>query len=66
MTPEDREALVALLTQMRAIHEQLARHHAGICLLHLEAAIAALESHLLRGGASMIETLRHGLSSRVP
>ena len=63
MTPADREALYALLAQMRTLHSDLAENHAGICVLHLDAAIAALESHLRRGGVSLIEELREGLAS---
>lgn len=48
------EALHALLAQMRSIHGDLDRHDAGICVLHLEAAIAALESHLRRSPAPII------------
>ena len=62
MTPADREAFHALLAQMRAIHTNLAENHAGICVLHLDAAIAALESHLRRDGVPLIEELRQGLA----
>ena len=55
---KDRAALEALLTQMRSIHDELASRHAGICVLHLDAAIAALESHLKRNGVSVVEELR--------
>ena len=56
MTPTDREALQALLAQMQDIHQSLSEIHAGICVLHLDAAIAALESHLLRNGALLVES----------
>jgi hypothetical protein len=57
------EALHALLAQMRSIHGNLDRHDAGICVLHLEAAIAALESHLRRSPAPAIgEQPRDGAS----
>ena len=62
MTPEDCEALHASLAQLRTIHADLAEHHAGICVLHLDAAIAALESHLRRNGASLIDELRQGMT----
>ena len=62
MTPADREALEALLARMRAIHAQLTERHAGVCVLHLDAAIAALESCLRRNGASLIDELRQGLT----
>jgi hypothetical protein len=64
MTPTEREALHALLAQMRALHEQLTQHDAGVCVLHLEAAIAALESHLARDGRSPLAELRQGLALR--
>lgn len=48
MSTQDRAALQALLAHMRIIHEQLTEHSAGICVLHLEAAIAALETRLER------------------
>lgn len=59
---EDRTALETLLTQMRSFHGELANQQAGICVLHLEAAIAALESHLTRNGVSVIDELRQGLA----
>ena len=62
MTPADREALEALMAQMCAIHAHLTEHHAGVCVLHLDAAIAALESHLRRNGVSMVDELRQGLT----
>jgi hypothetical protein len=37
---------------MRLIHERLAEQIAGTCVLHLEAAIAALESRLERDAAA--------------
>ena len=63
MTPEDREALHALLAQMRTVHAALTERRAGICVLHLEAAIAALEGHLRRNGASLINEVRQRLAS---
>ncbi len=64
IAPGERSALEALLARMRGIHEELSEHSAGVCLLHLEAAIAALESRLRRGGASSIDELRLGLAAR--
>lgn len=58
MVPSDREALHALLAPLRTLHAELAEHGAGVCVLHLEAAIAALESHLRRDGVSVLEELR--------
>jgi hypothetical protein len=60
---EERGALEALLGQMRSLHEELSEHSAGVCLLHLEAAVAALESHLRRSGASAADELRLGLAA---
>lgn len=48
MTNPDLRVLETSLVQMRAIHSELAARHAGLCVLHLDAAIAALESHLRR------------------
>lgn len=48
MSPSDRATLHLLLAQMRTIHDDLTELHAGICLLHIEAAIAALEVRLQR------------------
>ena len=42
----DIRALEVILAQMRAIHDELANHHAGLALLHIDAAGAALESHI--------------------
>lgn len=42
----DRSALEALLGKMRAIHAELDELPAGVALLHLDAAVAALESRL--------------------
>ena len=61
MTPTEREALSALLAPMRTLYADLAERNAGVCLLHLEAAIAALESHLNRNGVPLIEVLRQEL-----
>ena len=36
------------IEQMRQIHEALSERHAGLAVLHLDAAIAALESHVCR------------------
>lgn len=54
MPPEtEHAALAGLLAQMREIYEELLDYNAGICVLHLEAAIAALESHLRREGVTV-------------
>jgi hypothetical protein len=62
MSIDDRSALVALLDRMRAIHSELSVRHAGVCVLHLEAAIASLESHVRRDGVPMVDELRQRLS----
>ena len=46
MPIDDAGALGALLVRMRTIYDALAEHHAGVCILHLDAAIAALETRL--------------------
>jgi hypothetical protein len=46
LVTDDRSALEALLGKMRAIHAELDEFPAGIALLHLDAAVAALESRL--------------------
>lgn len=62
MPHDERRALHALLTQMRTIHEELARHRAGVCVLHVEAAIASLESRL-KHSAPEVELPRQELAS---
>lgn len=47
MTPIDHAPLTALCAQMQLIQFDLAARHAGVCVLHIEAAIAALESRLM-------------------
>ena len=36
--------------RLRAVYDELKRHNGGVAVLHAEAAIAALESHLRRQG----------------
>lgn len=48
MAIEEFGALESLLERMRAIHGEMSGYHGGISLLHLEAAVASLESHLNR------------------
>lgn len=48
MNQTEREALDALLAQMRTLQGELTSYNAGISTLHMEAAIAALESQLRR------------------
>lgn len=44
----DIRSLEVLLGQIRAIHDELADRHAGLAVLHMDAASAALESHIRR------------------
>jgi hypothetical protein len=44
----DIRSLEVILGQIRAIHDELAERHAGLAVLHLDAAGAALESHIRR------------------
>lgn len=55
MTPTNREALMPVLAQLRETYDSLGDLDAGICVLHLDAAIAALESHLQRDGVGRYE-----------
>lgn len=48
MAFEEVRALESLLERMRALYSEMNAYHGGISLLHLEAAIASLESHLRR------------------
>jgi hypothetical protein len=46
MAIEELSALEGLLARMRTLYAEMSAHHGGVALLHLEAAIASLESHL--------------------
>lgn len=48
MAIEELRALEDLLDRMRALYAEMTAYHGGVSLLHLEAAIASLESHLRR------------------
>jgi hypothetical protein len=48
VSSDEYEALEALLTRLRAVYEELKQLNGGVAVLHAEAAIAALESHLRR------------------
>lgn len=48
MAVEEFRALEGLLERMRALYDEMSDYHGGISLLHLEAAVASLESHLRR------------------
>jgi hypothetical protein len=48
MAVEELRALEGLLARMRALYDEMDAYHGGISLLHLEAAVASLETHLDR------------------
>ncbi len=48
MSISDIRSLEVILGQIRAIHDELADRHAGLAVLHMDAATAALESHIRR------------------
>lgn len=52
MVISDTRSLEVILGQIRAIHDELADRHAGLAVLHLDAAGAALESHIRRLSAA--------------
>lgn len=52
MTISDIRSLEVILGQIRSIHEELAERHAGLAVLHMDAAMAALESHIIRQQAA--------------
>ena len=56
MTISDIRSLEVILGQIRAIHDELAERHAGLAVLHMDAAAAALESHIRRQCASEATT----------
>ncbi len=58
MTTSDIRSLETLLGQIRTIHEELAERHAGLAILHMDAAMAALESHIRRQRAAEDATPR--------
>ena len=53
VSSDEFEALEALLAQLRAVYEELKQLNGGVAVLHAEAAIAALESHLRRQRAGV-------------
>jgi len=53
MAADELHALGAMLERLRALYEELSAHDSGVALLHLEAAIASLESHLRRQRAAL-------------
>ena len=48
VSSDEFQALEALLAQLRAVYEELKQLNGGVAVLHAEAAVAALESHLRR------------------
>lgn len=62
---EDQARFEALLPDLHALGHTLAARHAGPRVLHLDAAIAALEGHLRRGGETL-EQLRAEPSRAAP
>lgn len=58
MSSTERAALMALLAQMRDTYDSLIAYNAGISILHLDAAVVALENRLQRSGASHAEQSR--------
>lgn len=48
MAAEELHALETILERMRDLYREMATHNSGVALLHLEAAVASLESHLRR------------------
>jgi hypothetical protein len=48
MAVEELRALEQLLERLRALYAEMSAYHGGVSLLHLEAAVASLESHLRR------------------
>ena len=61
MAVEELRALEGHLARMRALYEEMSDYHGGIALLHLEAAVASLETHLDRQGAAV----KRGLTSEI-
>ena len=48
MAIDELYALERLLDRMRALYDEMSGYRGGVSLLHLEAAVASLESHLQR------------------
>lgn len=48
MSVDELRTLEALLERLRAIYDELKLLNGGVAVLHTEAAVAALESHLHR------------------
>lgn len=63
MSISDVRSLEVILGQIRAIHDELAERHAGLAVLHMDAATAALESHIRRLRAVEEEAARSQVSA---
>lgn len=63
MSISDIRSLEVILGQIRAIHDELAERHAGLAVLHMDAATAALESHIRRLRAAEEEAARSQVSA---
>lgn len=48
MANDEIHALERLLDRMRTLYSEMSAYRGGVSLLHLEAAVASLESHLQR------------------
>lgn len=46
MSIDEVAALEALLARLRAVNDEMKVQHVGVAVLHTDAAIASLESHL--------------------
>ena len=52
MPHADRSTFEAALLRLREVNFALDKTHAGVCILHLDACIAALEDRLLHAGGA--------------
>jgi hypothetical protein len=48
VSSDEFQALEVLLARLRVIYDELKQLNGGVAVLHAEAAVAALESHLRR------------------
>lgn len=55
MRTADLAAFQAALAQLRDVNARLDKTDAGVCLIHLDAAIAALESRIRRHGMTAVD-----------
>jgi len=63
MDRDEKIKLQALLAQLQDTHRTLADRQAGVCVLHLDAAVGALEGHLRRDGRAPGEQLQRELAA---